>query len=49
MYHVCPVCGFKYEDKYGKAPFDELPDSWRCPICSERKERFTREYRQKKQ
>lgn len=35
--HVCSVCGHIYE---GNIPFENLPDDWRCPICSQPKSVF---------
>lgn len=44
----CPVCGYVYDESKGEpdyhiAPgtkFDELPETWICPICSAEKEFF---------
>lgn len=41
-------CGFIYDpdrgDRKGKVPkgvrFEELPDSWRCPVCGATKKSF---------
>jgi rubredoxin len=46
--HECSSCGYIYlpikgDDKQGIAPnilFDELPENWRCPVCSATKRRF---------
>ena len=35
--YVCSVCGHVYE---GNIPFEDLPDDWRCPICSQPKSAF---------
>lgn len=35
--YICTVCGYVYEDEI---PFEELPDDWTCPICSEPKSSF---------
>lgn len=35
--YVCSVCGYVYE---GATPFEELPDSWTCPICGRPKSAF---------
>ena len=40
MKYRCTVCGFIYDDDKEKVPFDELPDSWKCPICGARKSDF---------
>jgi len=44
----CTVCGYIYEEAEGDpdggippgTPFDEIPDSWQCPICGVSKDRF---------
>lgn len=33
----CSVCGYIYE---GKTPFEQLPDSYTCPICKQPKSAF---------
>lgn len=35
--YICSVCGYIYD---GDVPFNELPDDWICPICSEPKSEF---------
>jgi flavin reductase (DIM6/NTAB) family NADH-FMN oxidoreductase RutF/rubredoxin len=48
---VCSVCGYIYDPAKGDpdngvAPgtsFEEIPDSWTCPICGASKEEFTAE------
>ncbi|HIT90071.1 MAG TPA: flavin reductase [Candidatus Merdenecus merdavium] len=34
---VCSVCGKPYE---GTIPFEELPDSYTCPVCKQPKSKF---------
>lgn len=34
---VCSVCGYIYD---GETPFEELPDSFTCPLCKMPKEKF---------
>ncbi|MGN1266359.1 MAG: flavin reductase [Dorea sp.] len=34
---VCGICGYIYD---GETPFEELPDSYVCPICKQGKDRF---------
>jgi len=44
----CTKCGYIYNPNTGDAkqniasqtPFDQLPDSWRCPRCRVTKDRF---------
>ncbi|HNX21379.1 MAG TPA: rubredoxin [Bacteroidales bacterium] len=46
--HVCEVCGYEYHPSLGDAdqhipagtPFEELPDNWKCPLCSKGKTFF---------
>lgn len=38
--HICVVCGYVYE---GKQDFDDLPESWVCPICGVDKSFFKTE------
>ena len=35
---VCSICGYVYD---GEIPFEELPDTYTCPICKQGKEKFT--------
>lgn len=47
--YECRACGYVYEpqkgdDKHDIAPgtsFAELPNSWKCPVCSAKKVAFT--------
>lgn len=34
---VCSVCGYEYS---GNIPFEDLPDSWTCPVCGQPKSVF---------
>ncbi len=44
----CKVCGYIYDSEFGDpaqgieqgTTFDELPQSWRCPICGVSKDDF---------
>jgi rubredoxin len=46
--YVCTVCGYIYDPKEGDpgagiapgTPFDDLPDSWVCPVCGAAKTEF---------
>lgn len=46
--YKCVVCGFVYDPSEGDknsgiepgVPFDSLPDSYKCPVCSAGKEEF---------
>ncbi len=37
---VCSVCGYVYD---GEVPFEELPDTYVCPMCRQPKEKFVRQ------
>ena len=37
--YVCQVCGYVY-DGGKEAPFDSLPESWKCPLCGAPKGEF---------
>ena len=32
--YVCTVCGYIYDEAVEGVPFDSLPDSWACPMCT---------------
>lgn len=44
----CGVCGYVYEPTAGEAkrgiapntPFTAVPESWRCPVCNSRRDKF---------
>ncbi len=36
----CTVCGYVYDEESEGKSFDELPDSFRCPICNAPKDAF---------
>jgi len=40
MRYVCQICGYVYDDAKEKVPFNELPDTWKCPLCGARKSDF---------
>jgi rubredoxin len=47
----CTICGYIYDPEVGDleqgvkpgTPFDALPASWVCPVCSAPKDQFVRE------
>jgi flavin reductase (DIM6/NTAB) family NADH-FMN oxidoreductase RutF/rubredoxin len=49
--YTCKVCGYVYDPAAGDpdsgikpgTPFEELPDSWVCPICNAPKSEFEKE------
>lgn len=46
--HRCLICGYIYNPEEGDSmhgiepntPFEDLPESWLCPVCSVTKEYF---------
>ena len=40
MRYVCQICGYIYDEAKENVPFDELPDTWKCPICHAPKTQF---------
>ena len=40
MRYVCQICGYVYDDAKEKVPFNELPDTWKCPLCGAQKSDF---------
>lgn len=46
--YKCPTCNYIYDTKLGDpengieagTPFEDLPDDWICPDCSEKKSEF---------
>ena len=49
--YKCSVCGYEYNPEIGdpdngiapETPFEELPDTWVCPLCGISKESFEEE------
>ena len=47
--YVCDVCGYVYDPAVGDpdsgiapgTPFEEIPDSWSCPLCGIGKDSFS--------
>jgi rubredoxin len=46
---ICESCGFIYDPEEGDpdggippgTPFEEIPDTWFCPVCGARKREFS--------
>ena len=46
--YVCEICGYVYDPAKGDpsqdiapgTPFDQLPDTWVCPVCGAPKSQF---------
>lgn len=49
--HVCQICGYTYDPEEGDpslgippgTPFEDVPDEYKCPICSAGKEFFKKQ------
>lgn len=40
MRYVCRICGYVYDEAIEKIPFDQLPETWKCPLCGAAKSDF---------
>ena len=38
--YVCTVCGHVYDEAIEGTKFEELPETWVCPLCGVGKEFF---------
>ena len=38
--YKCKICGYIYDDSKEEIPFNELPDTWKCPLCGAPKKLF---------
>lgn len=36
----CKLCGYVYDDSVEKVKFEDLPDTWKCPLCGAPKSCF---------
>lgn len=43
MKYICDICGFIYDDETESTNFEDLPDSWVCPICGASKNSFSKQ------
>lgn len=41
MKYLCNICGYIYDEKKEGTKFEDLPDSWTCPLCAAPKDDFT--------
>ncbi len=49
--YKCNICGYVYDPQVGDpssnippgTPFENLPDTWNCPVCGASKEDFSPE------
>ena len=40
MKYVCTVCGDVYDEETEGVKFEDLPDTWVCPVCGVPKDMF---------
>lgn len=40
MKYTCKICGYVYDEEEQGTAFEDLPDSWRCPVCGAAKTQF---------
>ena len=48
--YVCALCGYIYDPAQGDpddgiapgTPFEELPETWTCPVCGTSKDNFSK-------
>lgn len=40
--YKCIICGHIYDEEETGVKFEDLPDSWRCPICGVGKDKFVK-------
>ena len=40
MKYVCTICGYIYDDEKENVKFEDLPDTWKCPMCGAAKSDF---------
>lgn len=49
MRYICQICGYIYDDEIEGIPFEDLPDSWTCPMCKAPKGMFEAEGKEKEE
>ena len=43
MKYVCSICGYVYDESQEDLTFQQLPESWVCPICKADQSLFVKE------
>ena len=49
--YVCDICGYVYDPGEGEpdngvapgTPWEQVPDTWVCPLCGVKKEHFSKQ------
>ncbi len=42
MEYICDICGYVYDESAEGTKFEDLPDTWVCPICGVSKDNFSK-------
>ena len=48
MKYVCSICGYVYDESQEDLTFQQLPESWVCPICKADQSLFVKEEKETK-
>lgn len=40
--YKCVACGYIYDDSVEEVKFEDLPDTWVCPLCGVPKSAFVK-------
>lgn len=40
MKYICTVCGWVYDEEKQEIKWENLPERFRCPVCSVGKDKF---------
>ncbi|MDO5564406.1 MAG: rubredoxin [Eubacteriales bacterium] len=40
MVYICKICGYEYDESKEGVNFNDLPDTWSCPLCGAPKAMF---------
>lgn len=38
--YKCTICGYIYDEEKENIKFEELPETWECPLCGVKKDLF---------
>ncbi|MCL2015681.1 MAG: rubredoxin [Defluviitaleaceae bacterium] len=41
MKYICDLCGYEYDEETEGVKFEDLPDTWTCPLCGADKTQFS--------
>ena len=40
MKYICTVCGYVYDEDKEGVKWEDVPDNYKCPLCSVGKDKF---------